>query len=94
MQFIVNSIIFSSAYNDVVGRSTSYSVLLTEWIPLTKEKYVIHMPSGVGKKAINRIFSIMPPIPLALPVKERDLRFSPDLNGLLLVLVSRFPSFR
>ena len=81
MQFIVNSIIFSNAYNDVVGSSTSYSILLTKMGSLAKEMYVIHMPSGGEKKATNRIFSIMPPYSLTLPAKERDLRFTPDLYG-------------
>ena len=43
------------------------------------------MPSESGKIAKTKVFYGLPPLPLTLPAEERDLWFTPDLNGLLLL---------
>ena len=43
------------------------------------------MPSESGKIAKTKVFYGLPHLPLTLPAKERDLWFTPDFNGLLLL---------
>jgi len=51
------------------------------------------MPSESGKIAKTKVFYGLPPLPLTLPAKERDLWFTPDLNGLLLALLFEVTPF-